>query len=30
VTLRAYQVNQRALRVQDETLGRAVTEIGKV
>lgn len=30
VTLRAYQVNQRALRVQDETLARAVTEIGKV
>ncbi|MEW8976802.1 MAG: flagellar hook-basal body protein [Symbiobacterium sp.] len=30
VTLRAYQVNQRALRAQDETLERAVTEIGKV
>jgi len=30
VTLRAYQVNQRAMRVQDETLSRAVTEIGKV
>ncbi|MFO7274946.1 MAG: flagellar hook-basal body protein [Bacillota bacterium] len=30
VTLRAYQVNQRALRAQDETLARAVTEIGKV
>lgn len=30
MALRSYQVNQRALQVQDETLGRAVTEIGKV
>ncbi|WP_374713357.1 flagellar hook-basal body protein [Symbiobacterium terraclitae] len=30
VTLRAYQVNQRAMRVQDETLAKAVSEIGKV
>ncbi|MBY6276431.1 flagellar hook-basal body protein [Symbiobacterium thermophilum] len=30
VTLRVYQANQRALRAQDETLARAVTEIGKV
>lgn len=30
VALRSYQVNQRALQMQDQTLGRAVTEIGKL
>lgn len=30
VALRAFQVNQRAMQMQDQTLGKAVTEIGKV
>lgn len=30
VSLRSFQVNQRALQMQDQTLSRAVTEIGKV
>lgn len=30
VALRSFQVNQRALQMQDETLGRAVSEIGKL
>lgn len=30
VALRSFQVNQRAMQMQDQSLGRAVTEIGKV
>lgn len=30
VSLRSYQVNQRAMQMQDQTLSKAVTEIGKV
>ncbi len=30
VTLRSFQVNQRAMTIQDQTLGKAVTELGKV
>ncbi|MFZ5826776.1 MAG: flagellar hook-basal body protein [Bacillota bacterium] len=30
VALRSFQVNQRALQMQDQTLGKAVTEIGKI
>jgi len=30
VALRSFQVNQRALQMQDQTLGRAVSEIGKL
>lgn len=30
VSLRSFQVNQRAMQMQDQTLGKAVTEIGKV
>lgn len=30
VALRSFQVNQRAMSMQDQTLGRAVSEIGKV
>lgn len=30
VTLRSFQINQRALQIQDQSLSKAVTEIGKV